>query len=160
MKSPVTVSIAGGGGQVAYSLIFPIAAGQVFGDDQPVNLILKEVPEFVSTLEGVKMELEDCAFPLLGTVKITDTDSEAYRGANWILLVGASPRKPYATAGFPREMGPAEAARAAATLGASRLIPTGYGEDGGFPLRWHARRCCSRPACPGSSRSATCVRAM
>src|SRR6478672_8949381 len=94
MKNPITVSITGGGGQVAYSLIFPIAAGQVFGDDQPVNLILKEVPEFVSTLEGVKMELEDCAFSLLGTVRITDTDSEAYRGANWILLVGASPRKP------------------------------------------------------------------
>jgi malate dehydrogenase len=94
MKDPITVSITGGGGQVAYSLIFPIASGQVFGDDQPVNLILKEVPEFVSTLEGVKMELEDCAFPLLGTVKVTDTDSEAYRGANWVLLVGASPRKP------------------------------------------------------------------
>ena len=94
MKDPITVSITGGGGQVAYSLIFPIASGQVFGDDQPVNLILKEVPEFVSTLEGVKMELEDSAFPLLGRVKITDTDSEAYRGANWVLLVGASPRKP------------------------------------------------------------------
>lgn len=94
MKSPITVSVTGGGGQVAYSLIFRVANGEVFGEDQPVNLILKEVPEFVSTLEGVKMELEDCAFPLLGTVTVTDTDSEAYRGANWALLVGASPRKP------------------------------------------------------------------
>ncbi len=94
MKSPITVSITGGGGQVAYSLIFPIASGSVFGDDQQVNLILKEVPEFVGTLEGVKMELEDCAFPLLGTVNVTDADSEAYKGANWALLVGASPRKP------------------------------------------------------------------
>jgi malate dehydrogenase len=94
MKTPITVSVTGGGGQVAYSLIFRIANGEVFGDDQPVNLILKEVPEFVSTLEGVKMELEDCAFPLLGKVSISDSDSDAYKGANWALLVGASPRKP------------------------------------------------------------------
>lgn len=94
MKTPITVSVTGGGGQVAYSLIFRIANGEVFGDDQPVNLILKEVPEFVSTLEGVKMELEDCAFPLLGKVGISDSDSDAYKSANWALLVGASPRKP------------------------------------------------------------------
>ncbi|MFL5735002.1 MAG: malate dehydrogenase, partial [Chloroflexia bacterium] len=76
------------------SLLFRIANGEVFGDDQPVSLIIKEVPEFVGTLEGVKMELEDCAFPLLRDVVLTDSDNEAFRGANWALLVGASPRKP------------------------------------------------------------------
>jgi malate dehydrogenase len=94
MKSPVTIAVTGGAGQVAYSLLFRLANGEVFGDDQPVNLTIKEVPEFVGTLEGVKMELEDCAFPLLRDVVLTDTDTEAFRGANWALLVGASPRKP------------------------------------------------------------------
>lgn len=94
MKSPVTVAVTGGAGQVAYSLLFRVASGEVFGPDQPVNLIIKEVPEFVGALEGVKMELEDCAFPTLREVRLTDTDTEAFRGANWALLVGASPRKP------------------------------------------------------------------
>jgi len=92
MKSPVTVAITGGAGQVAYSLIFRVVNGEVFGMDQPVNLILKEVPQFVSTLEGVKMELEDSAFPLLRDVRITDSDAEGFRSANWALLVGATPR--------------------------------------------------------------------
>lgn len=94
MKDPVTVAVTGAGGQVAYSLLFRIPNGEVFGPDTPVKLIIKEVPEFVGTLEGVKMELEDCAFPLLRSVTITDDDSEAFRGANWALLVGAAPRKP------------------------------------------------------------------
>jgi malate dehydrogenase len=79
---------------VAYSLLFRIANGEVFGMDQPVSLIIKEVPQFVSTLEGVKMELEDCAFPLLRNVTLTDSDDEAFRGASWALLVGATPRGP------------------------------------------------------------------
>jgi malate dehydrogenase len=94
MKDAVTVAVTGAGGQVAYSLLFRIANGEVFGTDTPVNLTLKEVPEFVGTLEGVKMELDDCAFPLLRKVTITDSDAEAFRGANWALLVGAAPRKP------------------------------------------------------------------
>jgi len=94
MNDPITVAITGGAGQVAYSLLFRVASGEVFGPDQPVNLIIKEVPEFVASLEGVKMELEDCAFPTLREVRLTDTDSEAFKGANWALLVGASPRKP------------------------------------------------------------------
>src|SRR5512134_1185501 len=94
MRDTITVSVTGGAGQVAYSLLFRIANGEVFGMDQPVNLIIKEVPQFVSTLEGVKMELEDCAFPLLRTVTLTDSDDEAFRGANWALLVGATPRGP------------------------------------------------------------------
>jgi malate dehydrogenase len=94
MKSPITVAVTGGAGQVAYSLLFRLASGEVFGEDQPVNLLIKEVPEFVASLEGVKMELDDCAFPLLGKVTVTDSDAEAFRGANWALLVGASPRKP------------------------------------------------------------------
>ncbi|HEX8218951.1 MAG TPA: malate dehydrogenase [Chloroflexia bacterium] len=94
MKDAVTVAITGAGGQVAYSLLFRIANGEVFGMDTPVNLTIKEVPEFVGTLEGVKMELDDCAFPLLRKVTVTDSDAEAFRGANWALLVGAAPRKP------------------------------------------------------------------
>ena len=94
MNNAITVSVTGGAGQVAYSLLFRIANGEVFGPDQPVSLIIKEIPEFVGTLEGVKMELEDCAFPLLREIRITDTDAEAFRGANWALLVGASPRQP------------------------------------------------------------------
>ena len=94
MKSPITVAVTGGAGQVAYSLLFRLVNGEVFGDDQPVNLIIKEVPQFVGSLEGVKMELEDCAFPLLGKITVTDSDAEAFRGANWALLVGASPRQP------------------------------------------------------------------
>src|SRR5687768_13757712 len=94
MKSPITASVTGGAGQVAYSLLFRLVNGEVFGPDQPVNLIIKEVPQFVGSLEGVKMELEDCAFPLLWKVTVTDSDAEAFRGANWALLVGASPRQP------------------------------------------------------------------
>jgi malate dehydrogenase len=94
MRDPIIVSVTGGAGQVAYSLLFRIANGEVFGMGQPVSLIIKEVPQFVSTLEGVKMELEDCAFPLLRTVTLTDSDDEAFRGASWALLVGATPRGP------------------------------------------------------------------
>jgi malate dehydrogenase len=71
-----------------------VANGSVFGNDQPVNLIIKEVPQFVGTLEGVRMELEDCAFPLLNKITLTDSDTEAFDGANWALLVGATPRGP------------------------------------------------------------------
>jgi malate dehydrogenase len=88
------VTVTGGAGQVAYSLLFRLANGEVFGPDTPINLIIKEVPQFVSKLEGVKMELEDCAFPLLREVRLTDSDEEAFRGANWALLVGAAPRGP------------------------------------------------------------------
>ncbi len=94
MKSPITVAVTGGAGQVAYSLLFRLANGEVFGMDQPVNLIIKEVPQFVGTLEGVKMELDDCAFPLLGKVSLTDSDEDAFAGANLALLVGATPRGP------------------------------------------------------------------
>lgn len=93
MNSPITVAVTGGAGQVAYGLLFRIAGGEVFGSDTPVNLILKEVPAVVGRLEGVKMELEDCAFPTLRSVTLTDSDDEAFRGANWALLVGAAPRK-------------------------------------------------------------------
>lgn len=94
MKSPITVSVTGGAGQVAYGLLFRLVNGEVFGADQPVSLIIKEVSQFVSKLEGVKMELEDCAFPTLHAVTVTDSDEDAFRGANWALLVGAAPRGP------------------------------------------------------------------
>ena len=94
MKQPVTVTVTGGAGQVAYSLLFRLANGEVFGADTPINLVIKEVPQFVSKLEGVKLELEDCAFPLLREIRVTDTDEDAFQGANWALLVGAAPRGP------------------------------------------------------------------
>lgn len=93
MNSPITVAVTGGAGQVAYALLFRIASGEVFGSDTPINLILKEVPAVVGRLEGVKMELQDCSFPTLRNVMLTDNDDEAFRGANWALLVGAAPRK-------------------------------------------------------------------
>jgi len=91
--SPVTVAVTGAAGQIGYALLFRIASGQAFGPDTPVRLQLLELDAALPALEGVRMELEDCAFPLLtGVVCTSDTDT-AFAGANWALLVGAVPRK-------------------------------------------------------------------
>jgi malate dehydrogenase len=93
MKDPVRVAVTGAAGQIGYALLFRIASGQMLGPDQPVVLHMLEIPQAVGALEGVRMELEDCAFPLLaGTVQTDDAD-EAFEGANYALLVGAMPRK-------------------------------------------------------------------
>ncbi|HKH04575.1 MAG TPA: malate dehydrogenase [Acidimicrobiales bacterium] len=93
MKDPVRVAVTGAAGQIGYALVFRIASGQMLGDDQPVVLYLLEVPQAVGALEGVRMELDDCAFPLLAGVVTTADANEAFDGANYALLVGAMPRK-------------------------------------------------------------------
>jgi malate dehydrogenase len=93
MKDPVRVAVTGAAGQIGYALLFRIASGQMLGDDQPVILQLLEIPQAVGALDGVRMELDDCAFPLLAGVVGTDDADRAFEGANYALLVGAMPRK-------------------------------------------------------------------
>jgi len=93
MKDPVRVAVTGAAGQIGYALVFRIASGQMLGDDQPLVLQLLEIPQAVGALEGVRMELDDCAFPLLAGVVTTDDANVAFEGANYGLLVGAMPRK-------------------------------------------------------------------
>jgi len=93
MKEPITVSITGAAGQIGYALLFRIASGSMFGSDQPVNLRLIEIEPGMGALQGVMMELDDCAFPLLNEVVGTSDLAEGFKGANWALLVGSVPRK-------------------------------------------------------------------
>ncbi len=93
MKSPIKVAVTGAAGQIGYSLLFRIASGSMFGPDQPVELQLIEIPQALGALEGVVMELDDCAFPLLKKVTPTADLNEGFRGVNWALLVGSVPRK-------------------------------------------------------------------
>ena len=91
--SPVTVAVTGAAGQIGYALLFRIASGQMFGPDTRVGLRLLELEAALPALEGVRMELDDCAFPLLDSVVCTASTDEAFSGANWALLVGAVPRR-------------------------------------------------------------------
>src|SRR4051812_33074517 len=95
-KTPLRVAITGAAGQISYSLLFRIASGAMFGPDQPVILQLIEVPfeKAMKALEGVAMELDDCAFPLLKGIVMTDDAKVGFKDANWCLLVGAKPRGP------------------------------------------------------------------
>jgi malate dehydrogenase len=93
MKSPVRVAVTGAAGQIGYSLLFRIAAGEMLGKDQPVVLKLLEIPQAMRALEGVIMELEDCAFPLLAGIEASDDPKVAFKDADYALLVGAAPRK-------------------------------------------------------------------
>lgn len=92
MKSPIRVSVTGAAGNIGYALLFRIANGDLFGPEQPVILQLLEIPPAMKALEGVAMELDDCAFPLLAGMVLTDDPNTAFDGANWALLVGARPR--------------------------------------------------------------------
>lgn len=92
MKEPIRVAVTGAAGNIGYALIFRIANGDLFGPDQPVILQLLEIPPAMGALEGVAMELDDCAFRLLADVVLTDAPGVAFSGANWSLLVGARPR--------------------------------------------------------------------
>ena len=94
MKKPVKIAVTGAAGQIAYSLLFRIAAGQMLGADQPVILQLLEVTPALKALQGVVMELEDCAFPLVGKIEISDDPKIAFKDVNCALLVGAKPRGP------------------------------------------------------------------
>jgi malate dehydrogenase len=93
MKSPLKVAVTGAAGQIGYSLLFRIASGSMFGPDQPVELELIEIPDAMKALEGVVMELEDCAFPLVSKIVPTSDLAEGFRNVNWALLVGSVPRK-------------------------------------------------------------------
>jgi malate dehydrogenase len=92
MKTPIRVAVTGAAGQLAYSLIFRVASGEVFGADQPLHLNLLEITPAMKALNGVAMELDDCAYPLLKSINPSDKAEEAFAGINWGLLVGAKPR--------------------------------------------------------------------
>jgi malate dehydrogenase len=94
MKKPVTVTITGAAGQIGYALAFRVASGQLLGNDQPVNLNLLEITPTLPMLQGVVMELNDCAFPLLNKVVATDDAKVAFKDSQVALLVGARPRGP------------------------------------------------------------------
>ena len=96
MKAPVRVAVTGAAGQIGYALLFRIASGEMLGKDQPVILQLLEIPTegAQKALKGVAMELEDCAFPLLADMVLTDDANVAFKDANWNLLVGSKPRGP------------------------------------------------------------------
>ncbi len=94
MKSPVRVAVTGAAGQISYSLLFRIASGAMLGADQPIILQLLEITPALEALKGVAMELDDCAFPLLAGIVMTDDPKVAFRDADYALLVGARPRGP------------------------------------------------------------------
>jgi malate dehydrogenase len=98
MASPVKVTVTGAAGQIGYALLFRIASGQLLGPDTPVQLSLLEITPALKAAEGTAMELDDCAFPLLAGIDITDDATRAFDGVNVALLVGARPR----TAGMER----------------------------------------------------------
>ena len=90
--TPVRVAVTGAAGQIGYAILFRIASGQMLGPDTPVQLSLLEIPAAVKAAEGTAMELDDCAFPLLAGVDISDDPAKAFNGVNLAVLVGARPR--------------------------------------------------------------------
>jgi len=94
MKTPVTVTVTGAAGQIGYALLFRIASGAMLGDDQPVRLNLLDITPALDALEGVRMELDDCAFPLLAGITCSDDPNVAFADTDYALLVGARPRGP------------------------------------------------------------------
>jgi len=94
MKTPVTVTVTGAAGQIGYALLFRIASGAMLGADQPVRLNLLDITPALDALEGVRMELEDCAFPLLAGISCSDDPNIALADTDYALLVGARPRGP------------------------------------------------------------------
>jgi malate dehydrogenase len=92
MTNPVRVAVTGAAGQIGYSILFRIASGDLLGPDQPVELKLLEIPPAMGALEGVAMEITDCAFPLLSKLDLYDDPNEAFDGAQIVLLVGSRPR--------------------------------------------------------------------
>ncbi len=106
-QSIIRVAVTGGAGQICYNLLFRIASGEVFGADQPVALHILELPVAMQALEGVAMELDDCAFPLLREINLSDNVNDVMAGVNWVLLVGSKPRGPgMERADLIRENGP------------------------------------------------------
>ncbi len=94
MTTPVRVAVTGAAGSICYSMLFRIAAGEMLGPDQPVILQLVEIPPAMKALEGVIMELDDCAFPLLHSIEAADNPNDGFKDANVAMLVGGRPRGP------------------------------------------------------------------
>ncbi len=94
MAVPIRVAVSGAAGQISYSLLFRIASGEIFGADRPVHLHLLEIPQVMDKLEGVAMELTDCAFPTLAEIKMFDNADDAFDGISQAFLVGSRPRGP------------------------------------------------------------------
>ena len=94
MKDPVRVTITGAAGQIGYALLFRVASGAMLGSDQPVILQLLEITPALDALQGVAMELDDCAFPLLHSMVLTDDANVAFKDTDYALLVGSRPRGP------------------------------------------------------------------
>src|SRR5580698_446167 len=93
-KSAISVAVTGAAGAIGYSILFRIASGELFGPDQPVILTLVDIPDALPALQGVIMELEDCASPALQKLVATADLEEGFRDVNWALLVGSVSRKP------------------------------------------------------------------
>src|SRR5690606_19859754 len=93
-KSPVNVAITGAAGQIGYARAFRIASGQMLGEDQPINLLLLQITPALPALQGVVMELRDCAFPTLNKVVATEDAKVAFKDCDVAMLVGARPRGP------------------------------------------------------------------
>jgi malate dehydrogenase len=91
-ETPLKVTVTGAAGQIGYAILFRIASGQMLGEDTPVELSLLEIPDAIKAAEGTAMELDDCAFPLLKRIDITDQPGQAFEGTNVALLIGARPR--------------------------------------------------------------------
>ena len=94
MKNPVDIAVTGAAGQISYSLLFRLASGELLGADQPINLHLLEITPALPALEGVVMELHDCAYPLLNRVTVTDNAKLAFNNVDFAFLLGARPRGP------------------------------------------------------------------
>lgn len=94
MKTPIDIAVTGAAGQISYSLLFRLAAGELLGPDQPVILHLLEITPALEALKGVVMELNDCAYPLLHKIMVTDDPKEAFNNVDYAFLVGARPRGP------------------------------------------------------------------
>ena len=92
-RKPVHVAVTGAAGQIGYAILFRVASGQLLGPDQPIVLRMLEIEPALKALEGVAMELDDCAFPLLDDMVLTSKADEAFDGASWAMLVGSVPRK-------------------------------------------------------------------
>ncbi|MBF0142209.1 MAG: malate dehydrogenase [Magnetococcales bacterium] len=107
MANPIRVAVTGAAGNISYSILFRLASGAIFGPDRPVHLKLLEIPPAMKALNGVVMELNDCAFPTLAGIDITDKAETAFDGVNWAILVGSKPRGPGMERGdLIRENGP------------------------------------------------------
>jgi len=94
MKTPIDIAVTGAAGQISYSLLFRLAAGDLFGSNQPISLHLLEITPALDALQGVVMELNDCAFPLLQSIKTSDDPYVAFKNVDYAFLIGARPRGP------------------------------------------------------------------